>query len=188
MSNSIELQQVIYDIALMQRGPHISNRNELLGLDDDSLLRRCHRECYRASGPGGQHRNVTDSAVRLSVLDGAIVALCVDHRSQHRNQAQALKRLRSAIAIGLRLPIAPDNQSGHWQGSWKLGRKDRRYAGFIAHLLDVLAHHEWAVGQAAETLGISTGKLVRTLARDPHAWNAVNRSRAKLGLVNLRRP
>ncbi len=171
----------------MQPIPEIPDRNALLGLDDNGLLRRCHRECYRASGPGGQHRNTTDSAVRLSVLDGAIVALCADHRSQHRNQAQALKRLRSAIAIELRLPIT-SSASGHWQGSWKLGQKDRRYAGFIAHLLDVLAHHEWAVGLAAQTLGISTGKLVRTLARDPHAWNAVNRGRAKLGLVNLRRP
>ncbi len=172
----------------MQRSHHIPGRNELLGLDDSGLLRLCSRECYRASGPGGQHRNTTDSAVRLSVLSGTIVALSADHRSQHRNQSQALKRLRSSIAIELRLPIAPGSQSGHWQGSWKLGRKDRRYAGFIAHLLDVLAHHEWAVGLAAEALGISTGKLVRTLARDPHAWNAVNRARAKIGLVNLRRP
>ncbi len=171
----------------MQHNPQILDRNALLGLDDDGLLGRCQRECYRASGPGGQHRNTTDSAVRLSILDGAIVALCADHRSQHRNQAQALKRLRLAIAIELRLPIT-SSASGRWNGSWKLGQKDRRYAGFIAHILDVLAHHEWAVGLAAETLGISTGKLVRTLARDPHAWNAVNQARAKIGLVNLRRP
>jgi hypothetical protein len=170
----------------------IPNRNELLDLDDDSLLRQCRQECYRASGPGGQHRNTTDSAVRLSLLDGTVVALCADHRSQHRNRADALRRLRSAIAIELRLPIAPGSKTepgkGSWQGPWKLGRKDRRYAGFIAHLLDVLAHHEWAVGLAAETLGISTGKLVRILAHDPNAWNAVNQARAKLDLVNLRRP
>ncbi|PHR59275.1 MAG: peptide chain release factor-like protein [Robiginitomaculum sp.] len=168
------------------------NRNELLDMNDDNLLRHCRQECYRASGPGGQHRNTTDSAVRLTVLDGSVVALCADHRSQHRNRAEALKRLRSAIAIQLRLPIAPDSASGskseRWQGSWTLGKKDRRYAGFIAHLLDILAHYEWAVGLAAKGLGISTGKLVRVLAKDPHAWNAVNQARAKLDLVNLRRP
>ena len=168
------------------------NRNELLGMDDDSLLRRCRQECYRASGPGGQHRNTTDSAVRLTLLDEAVTALCADHRSQHRNRAEALKRLRSAIAMQIRLPIAPDSASGsqteHWQGSWKLGKKDRRYAGFIAHLLDSLAHHEWAVGLAAKALGISTGKFIRILAKDSHAWNTVNQARAKLGLVNLRRP
>ena len=164
------------------------NRNELLDLDDDNLLRHCRQECYRASGPGGQHRNTTDSAVRLTTLDGSVVALCADHRSQHRNRAEALKRLRSVIAIDLRLPIEPASEVVHWQGSWKLGKKDRRYPGFIAHMLDVLAHHEWAVGLAAETLGISTGKLVRILAHDPHAWNAVNQARAKLDLVNLRQP
>ncbi len=164
------------------------NRNELLGMDDANLLRHCRQECYRASGPGGQHRNTTDSAVRLTVLDGAVVALCADHRSQHRNRADALKRLRLAIAIELRLPVKPGVEPERWQGPWKLGKKDRRYAGFIAHLLDILAHYEWAVGEAAKALGISTGKLVRILAKDSHAWNTVNQARAKLGLVNLRRP
>ena len=174
------------------------NRNELLELDDDNLLRQCRQESYRASGPGGQHRNTTDSAVRLTVLGGSVVALCADHRSQHRNRAEALRRLRSAIAIGLRVPLASsldttdldttDLDTTIWKGPWKLGLKDRRYAGFIAHLLDVMAHHDWAVGRAAEALGTSTGKLIRILAHDPHAWNAVNHARAKLGLVNLRRP
>jgi hypothetical protein len=177
--------QTCYGMKMLSSRP-MPNRNELLDLDDDDLLRHCRQETYRASGPGGQHRNTTDSAVRLSVLDGSVVALCADHRSQHRNRAEALKRLRSALAIELRLPVAPGKLP--WQGSWKLGKKDRRYAGFIAHLLDVLAHHEWAVGLAADALGISTGKLVRVLAHDPHAWNAVNQSRAKLDLVNLRRP
>ncbi len=34
-------------------------------LDDDALLDQCNRQHYRSSGPGGQHRNRTDSAVRL---------------------------------------------------------------------------------------------------------------------------
>ena len=161
-----------------------SNRNDLLSLDDEALLRLCRQECYRASGPGGQHRNKTDSAVRLSVMDGRIMASCEAHRSQHRNRAEALRRLRITIAIELRLPVT----AAQWDGSWKLGRKDRRYAGFLAHLLDVMAEKQWAVGLSADALGISTGKLVRVLARDPAAWNAVNQARAKLELVNLRRP
>lgn len=164
------------------------NRNELLDMDDDRLLLHCRQECYRASGPGGQHRNTTDSAVRLTVLEGGVIALCADHRSQHRNRADALKRLRSAIAMQLRLPVTPGSKPERWQGSWKLGKKDRRYAKFIAHLLDILAHYEWAISLSANALDISTGKLVRILAKDPHAWNTVNQARAKQGLVNLRRP
>lgn len=163
-------------------------RNDFLDLDDDALLRLCRQETYRASGPGGQHRNKTDSAVRLSLMDGTVVATCADHRSQHRNRDAALRRLRSTLAMELRMPVAEDGASQVWDGSWKLGRKDRRYAGFMAHVLDVLAHFDWAVGHAATGLGISTGKLIRVLAHDPHAWNAVNQARAKTGLVNLRRP
>ena len=47
-----------------------------------------------------------------------------------------------------------------WNGPWKLGQKDRRYAGFVAHIFDVLAHHDWAIGMSANALGISTGKLI----------------------------
>ena len=96
------------------------------------------------------------------------------------------------IAITIRMPILPRETSSRtsetWQGSWKIGRKDRRYASFLAHLLDVMDNNQWAVGLSAEALGISTGRLVRVLARDPEAWNAVNQQRAKLKLVNLRRP
>ncbi|MGJ8563921.1 MAG: peptide chain release factor family protein [Alphaproteobacteria bacterium] len=169
----------------MNNAPALS-RDDLLALDDEALLKLCRQETYRASGPGGQHRNKTDSAVRLTSPDGAVAALCSDHRSQHRNRAEALKRLRMALAIELRLPINGD--AAEWEGSWKLGKKDYRYPGFLARILDVMARYDWAVGLSAEALGSSTGKLVRTLARDPHAWNAVNQARAGLGLVNLRRP
>ncbi|MEP3889182.1 MAG: peptide chain release factor-like protein [Hellea sp.] len=166
----------------------IPTRNDLLDLDDGALLGHCHQECFRAPGPGGQHKNKTDSAVRLSVLGGSITALCSDHRSQHRNRSEALKRLRSALAINLRMPIEPEGNSGVWQGPWKLGLKDHRYAKLLAHILDVMADNDWAVGLSANVLGTSTGKLVRLLSRDPHAWNAVNQARAKINLVNLRRP
>ena len=164
------------------------SRKQLLELGDEDLLRQCREETYRASGPGGQHRNKTDSAVRLTVLDGAAVASCADHRSQHRNRSEALRRLRTALALDIREPVPPGSGTENWDGSWKLGRKDRRYAQFLAHVLDVMAHNDWAVGHSAEALGISTGKLVRTLAHDPPAWNAVNQARSKIGLVNLRRP
>lgn len=166
----------------------VPTRNDLLGLDDDALLNHCHQECFRAPGPGGQHKNKTDSAVRLSVLGGSVTALCSDHRSQHHNRSEALKRLRSALAINLRIPIEPEGQSGVWQGQWKLGLKDKRYAILLAHVLDVMADNQWAVGLSAKVLGTSTGKLVRLLSRDPHAWSAVNQARAENNLVNLRRP
>ena len=54
-------------------------------------------EFYRGSGPGGQHRNVTDSAVRIRHLPTGIVAQAAESRSQARNREMAMKRLEEAL-------------------------------------------------------------------------------------------
>jgi protein subunit release factor B len=64
---------------------------------DEDLLRECEVETFRSSGPGGQHVNKTESAVRLRHLSSGVVVTSQQERSQHRNKALCLQKLRRKI-------------------------------------------------------------------------------------------
>ena len=65
--------------------------------DDEALLAECRLETFRSGGPGGQHQNTTESGVRLVHLPTGLRVTARDERSQHRNRALALHRLREKL-------------------------------------------------------------------------------------------
>lgn len=86
-------------------------------------------ETFRAGGPGGQHQNKTDSAVRVTHLPTGTVAVCKDERSQYDNKRKALEVVKARIFMALQARVSGDRNSQRSQqiGSGMRGDKVRTY-------------------------------------------------------------
>jgi hypothetical protein len=168
-------------------------------LSDDQLLAQCEVDTYRASGPGGQKRNKTSSAVRLRHPPSGLIVIAEESRSQHENRARALKRLRQALYLKLRDDLPPEGRSPEAlaahpdyraargaDGRLDLGRKDPRFWPAAGVALDVLAAVGARVSDAAEALGVSTANLIAFLQTDPKLWEQANQLRTRFGQKPLR--
>jgi hypothetical protein len=158
-------------------------------LTDDQLLRQCEVDTYRASGPGGQKRNKTSSAVRLRHPPTGLIVIAEESRSQHENKARALRRLRQALFLKIRDPheTPPDLGTAlNADGRLDLGRKDPRFWPAVGVVLDVLAAHQARVSEAAQSFGISTGNLIAFLETEPKVWEQANILRTQFGEKPLR--
>ncbi len=77
---------------------------------DAALLAECEVETFRAGGPGGQHQNKTDSAVRLRHRPTGLTVTCRAQRSQYLNKMDALRRLRLKL-VKLNAPPPPPRRA-----------------------------------------------------------------------------
>ena len=76
-----------------------ANARRALALPDDALLAECEETFYVGGGPGGQHRNKTESAVRLVHRATSVTVTATERRSQLQNREAALARLRERLGL-----------------------------------------------------------------------------------------
>jgi hypothetical protein len=166
---------------------------DYLALSDTELLAQCDVDTHRAHGPGGQHRNKVETAVRIRHRPTGLSVIAEESRFQAENRARALKRLRKALALRVRRPVADDATFEAVRacigrdGRLRVGQRDVRYLPALAEVLDLLQKLEGSVGAAAERLGLTTGNLSSFLTADDDLLVEANRLRAEFGLKPLRR-
>lgn len=152
-------------------------------MSDEALLRQCRVDVFFGTGHGGQKRNRTESAVRVTHAGTGLSAVCDETRSQHTNRSLALRKLRREIALRCRAPAPPAESIPQ-----RPNPKSAEYPLWLAAVLDALEHHQYRLAEAARHLGCSTGRLVKDLAADPGLWQTANEGRTRHGLTSLHPP
>lgn len=155
------------------------------------LLKHVTESRTRRSGPGGQHRNKTETAVVLVHRPTGISAEGSERRSQAENRQVALRRLRMKLAVEHRTSANPSGLSDLWLSRVRgrhlvisAGHED--YPALVAEALDRLHETGWQVSAAARMLGVSPSQLIRLFKKAPAAWARVNEHRLAIGLPALK--
>jgi hypothetical protein len=165
-----------------------------LRLDEKLFIRQCRVETYAASGPGGQKRNRTYSAVRITHFETDISAIAEESRSQTENKLKALKRVKIAIALNIRkdqtssLFKMPDEIADIFRidRPLQINRKNPLYPLFCATVLDSIYLAQGSISSASKILNTTTGKLNKVLSRDKDFFCAANRLRDHFHLKPLK--
>ena len=175
------------------------SRSAWTALTDEQLLAQCAVDTYRASGPGGQKRNKTSSAVRLRHAASGLLVIAEESRSQHENKARALRRLRQALYLKVREDLPADERTPvalaaraelmaarDGEGRLRLGRKSPHFWPAAGVVLDLLLALKGRVSEAADAIGTSTANLIEFLKDDDKLWEHANQLRARFGHKPLR--
>jgi peptide chain release factor 2 len=119
-------------------------------------------DTYRSSGAGGQHVNVTDSAVRITHLPTGIVVSCQNERSQHKNRASAMKVLRARLFdLKMKEQAARLEQIGGEKRDIAFGSQIRSY---VLQPYQMIKDHrtKLEIGDVHRVLGGDLDALIKT--------------------------
>ena len=142
-----------------------------LRLDAPGLLRICDVSRFRSGGPGGQHRNKVETAVRLRHRPTGIVVEAKRARSQEANRVAALRQLRLKLAAGVRSALDLDDPALPAEfiryrgpdGRLAINERNPDFPIVLATALDAYTAAQGRYAAAAVALGVTSSQLARLL-------------------------
>ncbi|MCQ2090675.1 MAG: peptide chain release factor-like protein [Fibrobacter sp.] len=141
------------------------HRDTYLKMTPDELLRACTLKGFQGSGPGGQHRNKTNTGVLLTLREFNLEIKSCEGRSALENKTHALRRMQMALALQVREePANPEmrfpGSNGHIQPS------NAQFPLFVAHVFDIMCAKGGDTKTAAAAFGLTPSALVKILRQD----------------------
>lgn len=158
----------------------------------DQLMKDCKLTQTRRGGPGGQHRNKTESAVVVTHQPSGIAGQAGERRSQHQNRSVAIQRLRINLALGIRTEVLePTPPSTLWtsrrkNGQIKVNSDHTDFPAILAEALDFCAAENFELENVSHRLQISKTQLINLLKQEPAAFQLLNRQRQLRGFSLLK--
>ncbi|KAH9782307.1 RF PROK I domain-containing protein [Citrus sinensis] len=152
------------------------------------LFHECEMDAYKSSGPGGQHCNKRESAVRLKHVPTGVIVHAAEDRSQHKNRASAFSVNLDAYSPPPQLLqiLPPKSTIRSSEVGPQIGPNNPKFALGMQALLDLIFAVEGSVSEAAKFLGLSTGALSRLILSDDSLRMAVNEFRTSKGMKPLK--
>ena len=158
------------------------HRDTYLKMNLDELLRACSLKGYQGSGPGGQHRNKTNTGVHLSLQQYNLEIKSSESRSAKENKIHALHRMQMALALNEEPPAVEmkfPGSNGHIQPS------NPQFPLFVAHVFDIMATKNGDTKAAAAAFGLSPSALVKILRQDKACAAKLQGNRVENGKSKL---
>lgn len=162
-------------------------RDGWLRLTDAELLRESRQDLYKASGPGGQHRNKVTTALRLRHEPAGVQVQAEEGRSLGENRLRAVHRLRERIAVEVRAPFdlarpsVPPELGKYVSSGGRLSvnPKNADYPLVVATALDALAAAQGSYATAAAALGVTTSQIMKFFEADREVWRWISEGRLR---------
>ena len=161
------------------------NKYYLLTLSDTELLKQCRFEARRGTGPGGQKRNKTSTAARVTHEASGLSATDDVTRSQHQNLAHALWKLRCEMAV--KLPLAEGESIPEIPLEPIPKSSSPAFALWLGRIFDALQANGFQLVPAASALGCTSSQLTKLLGKEDFVWQKFAEARQKLQLPPLHR-